>query len=60
MTPAEQALADDKMRAEIAWLIEETARINRQPLWLPFAAGAGFVLGVAGITGFVLKALSGS
>ncbi|MEM1430618.1 MAG: hypothetical protein AAGG09_14275 [Pseudomonadota bacterium] len=33
MTQAEQALADDKMRAEIAKLIAETAKINKETRW---------------------------
>ena len=33
MTRHEQALADDKMRAEIAKLIAETAKINTENQW---------------------------
>lgn len=33
MTRQEQALADDKMRAEIAKLIAETAKINTENQW---------------------------
>lgn len=35
MTAQEQQLADDKMRAEIAKLIAETAKINRENLYYP-------------------------
>ncbi|WP_308915407.1 hypothetical protein [Jannaschia sp. LMIT008] len=33
MTKAEQSLADDKMRAEIANLAAQTARIQQQMRW---------------------------
>lgn len=33
MTQSEQALADDKMRAEIAFLAAQTARIQQQMRW---------------------------
>lgn len=33
MTQAEQSLADDKMRAEIAYLAAQTARIQQQMRW---------------------------
>lgn len=36
MTSHEQHLADDRMRAEIAKLIAETAKINREFQWYPF------------------------
>ena len=48
MTAQEQALADDRMRAEIAKLIAETgklnaetAKINRERYWIPFIIFAG-------------------
>ncbi|MCR9124349.1 MAG: hypothetical protein NXH91_18980 [Phyllobacteriaceae bacterium] len=51
MTAQEQALADDKMRAEIAKLIAETAKlsaetgkINRERYWIPFTIFAGVVV----------------
>ena len=36
MTEKEQQLADDKMRAEIAKLMAETSKINREFQWYPF------------------------
>ncbi len=41
MTAAEQNIADDKMRAEIAKLIAETAKINTEARWYPLAVGTG-------------------
>ena len=41
MTAAEQTIADDKMRAEIAKLIAETAKINTEARWYPLAIGTG-------------------
>ena len=41
MTAAEQSLADDRMRAEIAKLVAETAKINAEARWYPFIATAG-------------------
>ncbi|KIC38838.1 hypothetical protein RA27_18270 [Ruegeria sp. ANG-R] len=51
MTAAEQTLADDKMRAEIAKLIAESAKINAEARWYPIAVGTGFagVLLTAGV-----------
>ncbi|WP_299082992.1 hypothetical protein [uncultured Ruegeria sp.] len=58
MTAAEQALADDRMRAEIAKLISEasklnaeTSRIYTESRWYPIAVGTGFagVLLTAGV-----------
>ncbi len=40
MTAHEQSLADDKMRAEIAKLIAETAKINRENKYYPIIVGA--------------------
>jgi len=40
MTTAEQTLADDKMRAEIAKLLAETSKINAEARWYPFVATA--------------------
>ncbi|MDO5648347.1 hypothetical protein [Paracoccus sp. (in: a-proteobacteria)] len=40
MTTQEQSLADDKMRAEIAKLIAETAKISKETVWHPLAVGA--------------------
>jgi hypothetical protein len=41
MTTAEQSIADDKMRAEIAKLIAETSKINTEARWYPLALGTG-------------------
>ena len=41
MTTAEQNIADDKMRAEIAKLIAETSKINAEARWYPLAIGTG-------------------
>lgn len=47
MTATEQALHDDRMRAEIAHLGAQTARINQHMRWqipLYFATFAGVIL----------------
>ena len=51
MTDEDQMLADDKMRAEIAKLIAETAKINAEARWYPIAIGTGLagVLLTAGL-----------
>lgn len=41
MTQAEQTLADDKMRAEIAKLLAKTKQINLNTFLAPFLAAAG-------------------
>lgn len=41
MTEQEQRLSDDRMRAEIARLIAETAKISAQARWYPYIAVAG-------------------
>jgi hypothetical protein len=46
MTTAEQALADDAMRAEIAKLLAETSKINAEARRYPFIATAA-VFGAA-------------
>ena len=46
MTEQEQRLADDKMRAEIAKLIAETAKIKTERNWLPITITAASVAGV--------------
>jgi hypothetical protein len=38
---SEQAISDDKVRAEIAKLIAETAKINAEAKWYPYVAVAG-------------------
>ncbi len=53
MTTAEQSLADDRMRAEIANLIAATAKLNaetakiaRERYWIPFTIFAGVLVAV--------------
>ena len=41
MTDREQALADDKMRAEIARIIAETAKLNKETRWYELVIFAG-------------------
>lgn len=43
MTTAEQSLADDKMRAEIAKLLAETKQISVSTFLAPFLAAAGVI-----------------
>ncbi|MCV6824181.1 MULTISPECIES: hypothetical protein [Halocynthiibacter] len=49
MTNAEQSLADDKMRAEIAKLVAETSKINGENRWYPFVVGSGVTLAMVAI-----------
>lgn len=56
MTPEEQALSDDKMRAEIAKLIEETSKIRIERVLYPFVAGGAFAGAIAALTAAILKA----
>ncbi|MCJ8139336.1 hypothetical protein [Falsirhodobacter halotolerans] len=56
MTHAEQSLADDKMRAEIANLIAatsklnaETSKITRERFWIPFTVFAGVIVAIVSI-----------
>ena len=51
MTQAEQNLADDKMRAEIAKMLAETKQISVNTFLAPFLAAAG----VIGATAAVIK-----
>ena len=51
MTVHEQALADDKMRAEIAKLLAETKQISVSTFLAPFLAAAGLM----GATAAVVK-----
>ncbi|MFO1071111.1 MAG: hypothetical protein U1E17_00025 [Geminicoccaceae bacterium] len=55
MTAAEQSLADDKMRAEIAKLLAETKQINLNTFLAPFLAAAG----VMGATAALVKLFLG-
>ena len=41
MTREEQRLADDKIRAEIAKLIEEAGKIRAERIWHPFVVVGG-------------------
>jgi len=43
MTEAEQNLADDKMRAEIAKLLAETRQIGVSTFLAPFLAAVGLI-----------------
>ena len=59
MTTAEQNIADDKMRAEIAKLIAdagkinaETGKINAEARWYPFVATAAIFGGALAIAKF--------
>ena len=47
MTKAEQALVDDKMRAEIAKLTAETIKLNKEIKWYEAIVIAG---GASGLT----------
>lgn len=52
MTTVEQNIADDKMRAEIAKLVAETAKINAEARWYPFVATAAIFGGALAIAKF--------
>ncbi|MFE3836071.1 hypothetical protein [Pseudogemmobacter sonorensis] len=47
MTHAEQSLADDKMRAEIAKLLAETKQVTVMTFVTPFATAAGLIAATA-------------
>ncbi|SEA58881.1 hypothetical protein [Rubrimonas cliftonensis] len=49
MTEREQALSDDKMRAEIAKLLAETSKINSENRWYPLVVGSGATLAIVAI-----------
>lgn len=53
MTQAEQALADEKMRAEIAKLVAETSEINQSMKYRFWVLGAAYI----GALGVILKFL---
>lgn len=55
MTFAEQSLADDKMRAEIAKMMAETKQISVNTFLAPFLAAAG----VIGATAAIVKIFLG-
>jgi len=48
-TEQEMRLADDKMRAEIAKLVAETAKINNENRWRPLVIGSGATLAIVAI-----------
>ena len=52
MNTVEQNIADDKMRAEIAKLVAETAKINAEARWYPFVATAAIFGGALAIAKF--------
>ena len=61
MTEAEQSLADDKARAEIAnlnalttKLAAETSKINTENLWYLLVVGSGATLVIAAIVDLLL------
>lgn len=54
MTQAEQSLADDRMRAEIAKLLAETKQINPNTFLAPFLAAAGVIGATAALVKIVL------
>ena len=49
MTKQEQALADDKMRAEIAKLIAETSKLQTENRWYLLVVGSGATLAIVAI-----------
>lgn len=49
MTTQEIQLADEKMRAEIAKLIAETSKINRENTYYPLIVGAGVATALIGV-----------
>jgi len=56
MTAADQSLADDKMRAEIAQLLATTAKLNAETskimserFWLPFTVFGGVFAAVTAV-----------
>ncbi|MEO0496594.1 MAG: hypothetical protein AAF141_04390 [Pseudomonadota bacterium] len=57
MTPQEQALADQKMRAEIAKLIAETSKINKENQWYLAIIASGFTAAMATLLTVVLNAV---
>ncbi|MEL6504276.1 MAG: hypothetical protein AAFQ10_07435 [Pseudomonadota bacterium] len=55
MSEAEQRLADDKMRAEIAKLLAESKQVTVNTFLVPFLAAAGFM----GATAALVKGMFG-
>ncbi|MEM9098082.1 MAG: hypothetical protein AAGC79_06100 [Pseudomonadota bacterium] len=49
MSPEQQSLADDKMRAEIGKLMAETAKINTENRWYLMVVGSGVTLAIVAI-----------
>lgn len=54
MTQAEQSIADDKMRAEIAKLLAETKQITINTFLAPFLAAAGLMGATAALVKMLL------
>ena len=54
MTSAEQSLADDKMRAEIARLLAETKQVTVNTFLAPFLAAAGLMGATAALVKILL------
>ncbi len=55
MNAVEQSIADDKMRAEIAKLIAETAKINGEARWYPLVIGTGLAAALLTAGGTMAK-----
>ena len=55
MTPAEQNLADDRMRAEIAKLLAETMNLRTQKIWYPVFVAGTLLAGGAGALALILR-----
>lgn len=49
MTEQEQSLVDDKMRAEIAKLLAETAKINKENQWYVAIVASGATLAITAV-----------
>jgi len=49
ITAAEQQIADDKARAEIAKLVAETSKINNENRFYPLVVGSGATLAIVAI-----------
>lgn len=49
MTAEQQALSDDKMRAEIAKLMAETAKLNSENRFYPIVITSGATLAIVAI-----------
>lgn len=47
MSNTKNTLQDDKIRAEIAKLMAETAKLNKETFWHPIMIAAGFIAAIA-------------